>query len=84
MNVCEPVSMFDGFAPPYTLVQWMNYSPHPTGRIHVCNDTDNSDLQTAFSSVIAHAIFLDLDFTIKYVLYKGLQMNKYISNHFLT
>ena len=31
MNVCERVSMFDGFAPPYTLGQWVNFCPHPTG-----------------------------------------------------
>ena len=31
MDLCERVSMFDGFAPPYTLEQWVNYSPHPTG-----------------------------------------------------
>ena len=31
MNVCERVSMFDGFAPPYHLEQWVNYSPHPAG-----------------------------------------------------
>jgi len=23
--------MFDGFAPAYTLEQWVHYSPHPTG-----------------------------------------------------
>ena len=31
MNVCERVSMLDGFAPPYTLEQWVNYNPHSTG-----------------------------------------------------
>jgi len=31
MNMCEYVSMFDGFAPPYTHELWVNYSPHPTG-----------------------------------------------------
>ena len=31
MNVCERVSMFDGFTLTYTLEQWVNYSPHPTG-----------------------------------------------------
>ena len=30
-DVCERVSMFDGFALPYTLEQWVNYSPYPTG-----------------------------------------------------
>jgi len=40
MNVCERVSMFDGFAPPYTLEQWVNYSPHPTGRTEVRHDVD--------------------------------------------
>ena len=31
MNLCERVSMFDGFAPTYTLEQWVNYNSHPTG-----------------------------------------------------
>ena len=39
MNVCERVSMFDGFAPPYTLGQWVNYSPQPTGEKTHTNKT---------------------------------------------
>ena len=31
MNVGVHVSMFDGFATPYTLEQWVKFSPNPTG-----------------------------------------------------